>query len=819
MLNKKFSLSIISTSLLLSTFTGCGDDKDRFSFNDEVNQESKLIVANQSAKASVSRNIINEGESISFNIISGSKDVNIVKYEWKDASGKLLTNQSNFNRIFTKEGDYTTKLTLTDDSGKVTTSTVVIKVNEVIENSTLNQPESLQNQEPQNQEQVAGANSVTNILHGEIVNFSYDGNYGLSGTIVSYEWRDLDGILLSDTAELSRKLYYYSQYDFNNDNTTRFVKTLTVVNDQGESASKDFVIIVHKSELPVVENPDPVNPTPTPSPDEPTTIIAKASTDFISAPQGTNITFNADGSSGNSDGILSYEWKLGDEVLSTNATFSKNDFDVGVFSIVLTVINSDGEVATDTIEITIENIVEVNAKPIANAGVDKTARVNTLVAIKGIGTDNDGTIVSFRWTKEGILIGSEAILKYIPRTAGTHTVSLVVTDDKGAQSEPSIVTIAVIDGSLGADIILPVISLIGTSTVNLTVGGNYTDMGARATDNKDGLITNSIVTVNQVNTAIAGTYTITYDVKDAAGNSANQVTRTVIVSQEVNQPLIANASVDRSIEVGKSTTLMGSGVDNGGSVLTYRWTKDGNTLATTKTFDFRPETVGVHILTLTVTNSFGDSASDTVVVTATPSEIVNPADDTILPIITILGPSTINLTVGATYTDRGAVASDNKDGMISFNKIVTVNSVNTAVAGTYTITYDVKDAAGNSAIQAVRTVIVSQGAVGQDIYSNWVVAKNDLLNNVSKEFGGNTVAVLVAPSSQIGDNDVSIIIDTVYGNINSVNTASLLEVNQNYVNGTKMVVRVYDASGNVLGTSNELIYMVNKNIQFEPINF
>lgn len=810
MLNKKFTLSIIVASLLLSTFTGCGEDKNRFSSNIETPKESKLIVA-QVAKAAVSRNIINKGESISFEILDGSKDTNIVKYEWRDASGKLLTNQSNFNRVFTKEGDYTTKLTMTDDDGKVITSTVVIKVNEVVENSDVI---DTQTQKP-SAEQVVDASSDINILHEETINLTYDGDYGLSGTIGSYEWRDLDGILISDTAELSRKLYYYPQYDFNNDNTTRFIKTLTVVNDQGESASKSFTIIVHKSQVPA-----PIKPTPTPTPDpDPTTIIAKASTDFISAPQGTNITFSADGSSGNGDGVLTYEWKLEDEVLSTDKAFSKNDFAVGVFNIILTVTNSDGEVATDTIEITIENIATANSKPIANAGADKSARVNTLVAIKGTGTDSDGEIASFKWIKDGNLIGAEAILKYIPKTVGTHTIELIVTDDKGAESEPSVVTIVVTDGSVGADVTLPVIELIGSLVVNLTSGSVYTDMGAKATDNKDGIITDNIITLNSVNTAIAGTYTVTYDVKDLAGNSAIQATRTVIVSQEANQSLIANASVDRNVEVGKSTTLMGSGVDSGGSALTYKWTKDGNTLATTKTFDFTPDVIGAHTLTFTVTNSFGATASDTVVVTATTAPIVNPGEDTVLPVITMLGLSTINLTVGDTYMDSGAMASDNKEGVISSSRIVTVNSVNTAVAGRYTVTYDVKDLAGNSAIQAVRTVIVSENAVQQDIYASWVIAKNDLLNDVSKEFSGNTVAVLVSPSSQIGEDELSITIDTVYGYINSVNTRSLLEVNQNYANGTKMVVRVYDASGNILGTSNELSYVINRNLQFEPINF
>ena len=85
----------------------------------------------------------------------------------------------------------------------------------------------------------------------------------------------------------------------------------------------------------------------------------------------------------------------------------------------------------------------------------------------------------------------------------------------------------------GSDTQAPVITLVGSATVNLNLGGPlYVDAGATATDNKDGNITSSIVTVgvSAVNTAVVGTYLITYNVSDAAGNAATQVTRTVIVA-------------------------------------------------------------------------------------------------------------------------------------------------------------------------------------------------------------------------------------------------------------------------------------------------
>ena len=79
----------------------------------------------------------------------------------------------------------------------------------------------------------------------------------------------------------------------------------------------------------------------------------------------------------------------------------------------------------------------------------------------------------------------------------------------------------------------PVITLQGDATVQLNVGDTYTDAGAKATDNIDGNITGSIVLVNPVDTSVANTYTVTYNVQDSSGNNATEVTRTVIVNAVV----------------------------------------------------------------------------------------------------------------------------------------------------------------------------------------------------------------------------------------------------------------------------------------------
>jgi len=151
--------------------------------------------------------------------------------------------------------------------------------------------------------------------------------------------------------------------------------------------------------------------------------------------------------------------------------------------------------------------------------------------------------------------------------------------------------------------------MLGTSPYSLAAGSIYVDSGATASDNVDGDMTASIATVSNVNTTVVGSYTVTYNVSDAAGNAATQVTRTVTV------------------------------VDN------------------------------------------------------------------IVPVITMLGTSPYSLAVGSIYVDSGATASDNVDGDMTAS-IATVSNVDTAVVGSYTVTYNVSDAAGNAATQVSRVVNV-----------------------------------------------------------------------------------------------------------------
>ena len=175
-----------------------------------------------------------------------------------------------------------------------------------------------------------------------------------------------------------------------------------------------------------------------------------------------------------------------------------------------------------------------------------------------------------------------------------------------------------------ADTTAPVITLLGNASVSIEEGTTYNDAGATASDDVDGDITSDIVTTDPVDTSTPGTYTVRYNVQDAAGNDAVEVTRTVTVTAAV-------------------------------------------------------------------------------------------LPDTTAPVITLLGNASVSIEEGATYSDAGATALDDTDGDIT-SDIITTNPVDTSTPGTYTVRYNVQDAAGNSDIEALRgvtvnAVVVSPGTV------------------------------------------------------------------------------------------------------------
>ncbi len=108
------------------------------------------------------------------------------------------------------------------------------------------------------------------------------------------------------------------------------------------------------------------------------------------------------------------------------------------------------------------------------------------------------------------------------------------------------------------DVIKPVITLLGNGSVTVNQGETYNDAGATAYDERDGDISSDIVSNNNVDTSTIGTYHVTYNVGDANGNQAVEVSRTVSVVQPEstsNKVLILYDTAGAYGHVGKSNAI------------------------------------------------------------------------------------------------------------------------------------------------------------------------------------------------------------------------------------------------------------------------
>jgi len=258
-----------------------------------------------------------------------------------------------------------------------------------------------------------------------------------------------------------------------------------------------------------------------------------------------------------------------------------------------------------------------------------------------------------------------------------------------------------IGDALPAVVNLPEITVLGSTDVNIMAGSNYIDEGATAFDAEDGDLTGSIIVSNPVDTSMAGTYTVEYSVTDSDGNTVIS-TRTVTVVQG-EFPVITLNGISPALVL-----IDGVYVEEGAIASDA---EDGDISSSIViTSDLNVSALGSYTVTYTVT----DSDANTSFITRTVNVITGD-----IPVITLLGDSEVTLQVGESYIDAGATASDTEDGDIS-SSVVVNNNVNTATPGTYSVTYNVVDSNGNSALQVSRqvNVLVSIGNAEMCIYSS-----------------------------------------------------------------------------------------------------
>ena len=106
------------------------------------------------------------------------------------------------------------------------------------------------------------------------------------------------------------------------------------------------------------------------------------------------------------------------------------------------------------------------------------------------------------------------------------------------------------------DDVPPVLTLNGNENMTLIIGNQYKENGAKATDEKDGDLTDKIQTEGNVDTSKEGTYQITYKVSDSKGNEATKVRKITVLKEEIKAK--TGIEIDRktiSLDYGPSSSI------------------------------------------------------------------------------------------------------------------------------------------------------------------------------------------------------------------------------------------------------------------------
>jgi hypothetical protein len=219
--------------------------------------------------------------------------------------------------------------------------------------------------------------------------------------------------------------------------------------------------------------------------------------------------------------------------------------------------------ASESIAITVN---DVNRAPTLDPIGDQTTDDGQLLSFLLSASDPDGHNLSFAMSGAPAGAGltdngdGTAVFDWTPSFSqvGDHLVNFIVTDGGlPAASASELITISVTT----PDVTPPVITLLGSNPVSLELGNGYIEAGATAFDNIDGDITPNLVMTSTVNLNAVGSYTVTYNVSDTAGNAATPAVRTVNVTPDVTAPSVSApasitvAAVDASGTAASATAI------------------------------------------------------------------------------------------------------------------------------------------------------------------------------------------------------------------------------------------------------------------------
>jgi hypothetical protein len=519
------------------------------------------------------------------------------------------------------------------------------------------------------------------ITSGEIGQLNGSATTELGKSIIGQKWIRIGGtgsanrILLSN-GKVFRPTFTYALLTSKNTSVTHIYSLSVVDSDNRSSTNRNSVTITI--------NPPP-NAVPTADAGADQTVVSgmQVALGGQSTDDGTVVEFGwaRIGGTGGDISTINFSDAAAPNPTFTDTSLTSNDTAVThIFS--LTVKDDDGAVSTNASTVTITISPPANVVPTANAGAVQTVVSGTQVTLAGAGTDTDGTILGYAWTRTGGTGAannatlSSANARNPTFTDGsltsndspvTHIFSLTLTDDDGAVSiNASTVTITINPPDKAVptpDTTPPVVTVPENIAVNATAGSDTATVDfttPTAIDAVDGAIAPVLVSsptagLDSGSSFPIGVTTLTYMATDVVGN-VGTASFTVMVSDNeapvvtVPENIAVNAAAgsDTAIVDFTAPTAMDA-VD--GTVTPVLVSSPTQGLDSGSAFP-----IGVTTLTYTATDVVGNVSTASFTVTV--SDVTPPVEVTEMMIttnpdgsITVSGMAEPDATVQVTFPD------------------------------------------------------------------------------------------------------------------------------------------------------------------------
>lgn len=455
-------------------------------------------------------------EVVSFDAAkSTDADGRFTRYAWDFGDGATAEGEQ-VEHAYAAPGTYVARLTVTDDAG-------------VGNSSTSTTHEIFVNDRP-----TARAGDDREVAIAQPFDLDANASTDSDGEIVHYAWRFGDGV----SAEGPQVRHEYAA-------AGRYEVTLTVRDDSRTGSD------THEDTLEVVVNAPPVAAA---GPDQRVTQ--------------SEVHFDASASEDSDGEIVAYEWSFGDGESGTGKRTRHVYAAPGTYRVDLRV-RDDSPTPRNTADSSLE--VVVNARPIADAGADRTAAVGQDVAFSAAGSgDPDGRVESYRWSFGDGATATGRDVTHRFAEAGDYTVELEVADDTGHENavDHDDLRVVVNDPPVAR---LPAPRRVAPGEPVLLEGGGSFDPDGAALHHRWTLDGAPVGDGEDLIRAfdVPGSHDVTLVVDDGSG-TANAVTR-VSTTIHVNHPPIANAGPDQLLCEPVVRLDAGASADPDGDSLVYEW--------------------------------------------------------------------------------------------------------------------------------------------------------------------------------------------------------------------------------------------------------